>query len=540
MLIDGKKIAQDIQAEIEKKVAALEGRKPGLSVILVGDNPASHSYVRSKRKACASVGMISQVIELSATLSQADLLKQIERLNRDPSVDGILVQLPLPPHIEEKIVTSAIDPCKDVDGFHPINVGKMLLGEDGGFFPCTPLGIKVLLERAQIPVEGKHVVIVGRSNIVGKPLAALLMQKKPHCNATVTVVHSHSEHLIELTRSADILVAAIGRPLFLKKEMVRPGAVVIDVGINRLPDGKLVGDVDFFPVSEVASHITPVPGGIGPMTIAMLLQNTLQSFLKLLLLLFFLASCQKETFPDSCTHFEGKSSSLPYHVIIGNPLKAKEKKAVEKILASTFGEVDALNGEISQLNGAPSDKLIPLSPSLQKLLLFCEEIATLTGGRFDPTHHLSTKNGIFKKDSSTLQIDLFSLTRGLCVDWLADRLQELGFTDLFVEWAGEIRAMGHHPLNGDWRVPVNPALLIRDHPIAPFALRNAALSCALPLAASSPVASAVVIAPSCALAHALAATALEFPSRKEAESWAQEVVDLNPNVSFWILSHRRE
>lgn len=280
MLIDGKKVAAEIQAELEKKIGALAGRKPGLAVILVGDNPASQSYVRAKRKACASVGIVSSLIELPASIAEMDLLKQIDALNHDPAVDGILVQLPLPSHIDEKKVTYAIDPAKDVDGFHPINVGKMLLGESGGFLPCTPHGIQVLLEKSHIPVEGKHVVIVGRSNIVGKPLAAILMQKRPHCNATVTIAHSQSENLAVLTRSADIVVAAIGRPFFLKKEMVKPGATVIDVGINRLPDGKIVGDVDFHPVSEIAGHITPVPGGIGPMTIAMLLKNTLLSFLK--------------------------------------------------------------------------------------------------------------------------------------------------------------------------------------------------------------------------------------------------------------------
>lgn len=280
MLIDGKKIANEIQAEIASQVSLLRGRKPGLAFILVGENPASQSYVRSKKKACAATGIASTLIELPASISQSELLGQIDLLNSDPRIDGILVQLPLPPSIDEKTVTAAISPQKDVDGFHPLNVGKMLLGEDDGFLPCTPLGIKVLLEKCKIPVESKHVVIVGRSNIVGKPLAAILMQKKPHCNATVTIAHSQSENLTALTRSADILVAAVGRPLFIKKEMIQPGCSVIDVGINRLTDGRLVGDVDFAEVSSVARHITPVPGGVGPMTIAMLLQNTLQSYQK--------------------------------------------------------------------------------------------------------------------------------------------------------------------------------------------------------------------------------------------------------------------
>ena len=281
MILDGKKIAQEIQEEIKEKISALERRPPGLAFILVGHHPASQSYVRSKRKACEHVGIVSNLIELSDSASEESLLKQIAQLNLNPKVDGILVQLPLPSHIDPQKVMFAIDPKKDVDGFHPINVGKMLLGQEGGFLPCTPHGIKILLERSKIPVESKHVVIVGRSNIVGKPLAAILMQKKPHCNATVTIAHSQSEHLADITRSADILVAAIGSPLFIKKEMVRPEAVVIDVGINRGAHGKLVGDVDFEEVAKVASYITPVPGGVGPMTIALLMQNTLWSYEKL-------------------------------------------------------------------------------------------------------------------------------------------------------------------------------------------------------------------------------------------------------------------
>ena len=279
-LIDGKKIAHDIQTSIAHQVSVLKGRKPGLAFILVGDNPASQTYVRSKKKACAHTGIESTLLELPASTTEAELLSHIERLNLDPAIDGILVQLPLPNALDEKIVTRAIHPEKDVDGFHPMNVGKMLLGEEGGFLPCTPNGIKVILERTHIPVSGKHVVVIGRSNIVGKPLAAILMQKKPHCNATVTVAHSQSDNLVQLARSADILVAALGKPRFVTRDMVKPGAVVIDVGINRSSDGKIIGDVDFDAVASIASHITPVPGGVGPMTIAMLLQNTLWSYLK--------------------------------------------------------------------------------------------------------------------------------------------------------------------------------------------------------------------------------------------------------------------
>ena len=278
MIIDGKAIAASLCNEMEKTVKLCKGRKHHLAFILVGENPASQTYVRAKKKACALTGINSTLLELPATITQEELLSHVHSLNVHPEVDGILIQLPLPSHINEQAMMLAIEPTKDVDGFHPLNVGKMLLGEEGGFLPCTPHGIKVLLERSRIPVEGKRVVIIGRSNIVGKPLAAILVQKKPHCNATVTIAHSQSEHLAEIARSADILVAAIGKPHFIKKEMVRNGAAVIDVGINRLADGRLVGDVDFEEVSKIASHITPVPGGVGPMTIAMLLQNTLLSY----------------------------------------------------------------------------------------------------------------------------------------------------------------------------------------------------------------------------------------------------------------------
>jgi len=271
MILDGKKIASEIIDEIKERVSELD-RKPGLAFILVGDNPASESYVRSKKKACAYTGIQSILHNLPATIAESDLVVQIESLNRDPHIDGILVQLPLPPHISEQTVMLTIDPAKDVDGFHPLNVGKMLLGDPTAILPCTPNGIKVLLEKSHIPVEGKHVVIVGRSNIVGKPLAAILMQKRAGCNATVTVCHSGSD--LEIIRTADILIAAIGKPRFIQK--IKPGAVVIDVGINRL-DGKIVGDVDFEKVAHQASAITPVPGGVGPMTIAMLLKNTLKS-----------------------------------------------------------------------------------------------------------------------------------------------------------------------------------------------------------------------------------------------------------------------
>lgn len=586
MLLDGKKIAAEVQVSIEKKVAAIAARKPGLAFVLVGENPASQSYVRSKRKACALVGIVSVVVELPGAIAESDLIKQIDRLNRDPEIDGILVQLPLPPHIDEKNITAAIDPAKDVDGFHPVNVGKMLLGEESGFLPCTPLGIKVLLEKCKIGVAGKHVVIVGRSNIVGKPLAAILMQKKPHCNATVTIAHSQSENLSAITRSADILVAALGRPLFIKKEMVKPGAAVIDVGINRLPDGKLVGDVDFQTVSETAGHITPVPGGIGPMTIAMLLENTLAAFMKLMLVLILFASCQRGPQKDRCTYFGGVSMTMPYRIAIGKELTDVEQKAVSKTLEKTFLEAhetfDNWNpkSEVSRLNAAAANTLLPLSPPLQQLLALCHEIVYLSGGRFDPTieplakiwrhspappasqlrtacdalgwHHISIHNGIFKKDCSATALDLCAISKGFCIDQIAERLQAMGYDDFLVEWAGEMRASGHHPDNRDWTAQINPNLLVQNQPIAPIHLRNNAIATSSqqliidPLTASplekteQSIAFAAVIAPTCALADALATAAVLFHSRKEAESWAQEVVDIYPDVSFWILSYRKE
>jgi methylenetetrahydrofolate dehydrogenase (NADP+)/methenyltetrahydrofolate cyclohydrolase len=586
LLIDGKKIAQEIQVCLQEQVAALTGRKPGIAFVLVGDNPASQSYVRSKKKACAFVGIVSVVIELPGAIAESDLLKELDKLNRDLRIDGILVQLPLPPHIDEGVVTAAINPAKDVDGFHPVNVGKMLLGDESGFLPCTPLGIQVLLEKSQIQTAGKHVVIIGRSNIVGKPLAAILMQKKPHCNATVTIAHSQSENLPALTRSADILVTALGRPLFLKKEMVKPGSAVIDVGINRLPDGKLVGDVDFASVSQVAGKITPVPGGVGPMTIAMLLHNTLKSFLKLCLIILTLASCHKAPPKDPCTYFGGVAMTMPYRIAIGKQLSDQEQRTVSQTLEKAFSEVhetfDNWNprSEVSRLNAAPADTLLPLSPPLQNLLALCDEIVSLSGGRFDPTveplgrlwrqpdapsteelqtacdslgwHHICIQNGIFQKDSCHTHLDLCAISKGWCIDSIAQRLQAMGYNDFLVEWAGEMRASGHHPANRDWTVQINPNLLVQNQPIAPIPLRNNAIATSSnqliidPLTASPlektdySVAFATVIAPTCALADALATAAVLFNSRKEAESWAQEVVETYPDVSFWILSYRKD
>jgi methylenetetrahydrofolate dehydrogenase (NADP+)/methenyltetrahydrofolate cyclohydrolase len=278
-LLDGKRLAQAMQAEIAGEVEKLlqaRGVRPGLAAVLVGDNPASQIYVRNKRRACAQAGIDSWLHELPRETTQAQLLDRVARLNADPAVHGILVQLPLPPQIEEAAIVRAVSPAKDVDGFSPENLGLLATGHPR-YLPCTPSGVQQLLLRNGVNLDGAHVVIVGRSNIVGKPLALILMQKAAGANATVTVCHSRSRNLAGLTRLADVVVVAIGQARFLKADMVRPGAVVIDVGMNRLPDGTLAGDVDFDGVRQVASAITPVPGGVGPMTITMLLANTLRA-----------------------------------------------------------------------------------------------------------------------------------------------------------------------------------------------------------------------------------------------------------------------
>jgi methylenetetrahydrofolate dehydrogenase (NADP+) / methenyltetrahydrofolate cyclohydrolase len=278
-ILDGKLLAQTMQAEIAARVADFvqkTGVRPGLAAVLVGENPASQTYVKNKRKACENVGMQSWLYQMPASTSQADLLLLIGQLNDNPQVHGILVQLPLPKHIDERVIIEEVAPFKDVDGFGPVSLGLLTAGYPR-YFPCTPLGIQQILVRNNIKIDGQHVVIVGRSNIVGKPLALMLMQKADGANATVTVCHSRTKDIGAMTRQADIIVVAIGQARFLTKEMVLPGAVVVDVGINRTADGKLVGDVDFDGVKEVASAITPVPGGVGPMTITMLLHNTLQA-----------------------------------------------------------------------------------------------------------------------------------------------------------------------------------------------------------------------------------------------------------------------
>ena len=275
-LIDGKAIAASIRNQLVSEVAAFRESTnivPKLAAVLVGDDPASQVYVRNKEQACAKIGMASELFRLPATTTQAELLELVATLNADRSVHGILVQLPLPRHINETTVLDAVNPLKDVDCFHPENVGLMVQGRPR-FKPCTPHGVQVLLQESGTVVDGAHVVVLGRSEIVGKPVAMMLVQKGETANATVTICHSRTRNLVEMIRSADILIAAIGKPEFVTAEMVKPGAVVIDVGINRVGD-RLVGDVAFEPVSHVAAAITPVPGGVGPMTIAMLLKNTL-------------------------------------------------------------------------------------------------------------------------------------------------------------------------------------------------------------------------------------------------------------------------
>ena len=282
-VIDGAAVARTVRervaADVRELVAA--GITPGLTVVLVGDDPASAVYVGAKEKASLEAGINGEQIRLPASTSEAELLAIVDRLNADPAVHGILVQMPVPPQIDAAAVIRRIDPAKDVDGFHPINAGKVLIGETDGFAPCTPAGVVRLLQETGVELRGAEVVVVGRSNIVGKPVAALLMQ--PGVDATVTVCHSRTRDLAAHTRRADVLIAAIGRPRFVTGEMIKPGAVVIDVGVNRIPDAtkksgtRLVGDVDFDAARPVASAITPVPGGVGPMTIAMLLANTVRA-----------------------------------------------------------------------------------------------------------------------------------------------------------------------------------------------------------------------------------------------------------------------
>lgn len=284
-LIDGRAIASAIQSELRVRVSALRARgtAPGLAFVRVGEDPASKVYVGRKEKACADLGIISETHVLPESTTETELLKLLARLNVDPRLHGILVQAPLPPHISQARVYSSVLPEKDVDGFHPVNVGKLMLGDASGFQPCTPAGVMELLARSEVKTAGAEAVILGRGNIVGKPMAAMLCQKDRHANCTVTICHSGTRDIGAHCRRADIVIAAMGVPLFLKAEMVKPGAVVVDVGVNRIPDAstktgsRLVGDVDFERVQPVAGLITPNPGGVGPMTISLLMRNTVRA-----------------------------------------------------------------------------------------------------------------------------------------------------------------------------------------------------------------------------------------------------------------------
>jgi len=283
-LIDGNKIAADLVAELKAEVATIPGRKPCIALVRVGDDPASVSYVKKKEKTAVEIGIESRVLLPPVTTTQAELFALIDRLNADPGVDGILVQSPLPKHIDELMVFRRISPAKDVDGLGTMNLGKVAQDDDTGFVSCTPAGIMELLARHRVDLKGKHVVVLGRSLLVGKPVALLVLQKKAGANGTVTICHSATANLPALTRQADVLIAAIGRAEFVTADMVKPGAVVIDVGINRVPDPskktgyRLTGDVHFPSVSPLCSKITPVPGGVGPMTVAMLMRNTFKAF----------------------------------------------------------------------------------------------------------------------------------------------------------------------------------------------------------------------------------------------------------------------
>ena len=284
-LIDGRAIAEQIHSETAKEISALKARgiQPGLAFVRVGEDPASKVYVGMKEKTCARLGFYSKLHVLPEDALESELLELLNQLNADTRLHGILVQAPLPSHIRSAVVYSAVSPAKDVDGFHPVNVGKLMLGDPTGFKPCTPAGVQELLIRAGVNTDGAEAVILGRGDIVGKPMAAILCQKAAHANATVTLCHSRSRHTAEHCRRADILIAALGQAEFVKADMVKPGATVIDVGVNRIPDpaakdgSRLVGDVDFARVQPIAGKITPNPGGVGPMTIALLLQNTVRA-----------------------------------------------------------------------------------------------------------------------------------------------------------------------------------------------------------------------------------------------------------------------
>lgn len=613
MIIDGKKIAQQIQEEIKLSLEQYRGQRcPCLAVILVGDHPASRLYIERKTQACKEVGIKSIEFKLPANASEKTLVEKIIELNQNPDVDGILVQLPLPSQINSSAVIEAISPDKDIDGFHPVNVGKMLIGEENGFLPCTPLGIRTLLERSQIPVAGRHVLIVGRSNIVGKPMAAILMQNNQLGNATVTIAHSKTHELSSLTQVADIIILAMGRPQFLKESMIKNGAVVIDVGINRVENShrssgySLVGDADFDQIKDKCSFITPVPGGVGPMTIAMLLSNTCKSFIQrvslFVFLVIFLTACSSPL-SKKVTSFSGMEMTIDYHILVGHLLIPEQKNRIIKIIRETFDEVNRVynkwnpDSELTRLNNLKANVRVRLSPELEKLLLLTDEIVHLTEGRFDPTieplqllwkknlaqsktpsfdeiesmadtlgwHKVHIQEGYFYKELDGIKLDLGGIAKGYCVDLLIKRMNHAGFENVFVEWGGEIRATGRHPEGRPWNIFIsrlgnpNPQDAITTlsltneaiatsgdyvqnwtietpskkltyfHIIDPFTLEPR-------VATLNGVASASVLAPTCALADGLATAAMMFSSLKEVEVWADKVKSQYPEITFWIIS----
>lgn len=605
MLLDGKGAAREILEGIKQKSALYPQRKPCLAVVLVGEHPASQIYVQRKIQACQEVGIVSRRIDLPKTATKEEVLERVEQLNQDPTVDGILVQLPLPPQIPPQLINYAINPEKDVDGFHPENMGKLLLGETDGFIPCTPLGVVTLLEMNHVSLAGKSGVILGRSNIVGKSLAALLMQNSPWGNATVTVAHSQTKNIPQICREADFLIAAMGQPQFVKEDMVKEGAIVVDVGINRIQDpsdphkSKIVGDVDFKNVSQKAAWITPVPHGIGPMTIAMLMSNTLKSFLAhtlkaiLVLFLFINAGCQSSSTPPTALHeFSGKAMTIEYKIWIGEPLTSQERAALESTIASTFEEVDSIynsrneQSEVSKLNRLSKGEKVPISPKLEHFLKVTEEIVRLSEGRFDPTigplkqlwksalsvgreptpgevsvivpaigwNKIHYGDGTFYKDHSLTSLDLGGIAKGFCVDLLVERIANQGFGNIYVEWGGEIRALGEHPAKIPWttsfmKIPLQDAALATSgesnlqswivvdknsgkkavyfHIIDPRTFRPI-------LAQDHCIASASVLAGNCTFADGLATVAMMFDSPQEALKWSEKIKALYPTVRFWL------
>lgn len=600
MILDGKACAQQILEDLKRKIDPSNKRKPCLAVLLIGDNPASQIYIQRKILACSEVGILSRKIELPKTASTEDVLQIVRQLNEDLNVDGILVQLPLPSHIPPQVINHALDPKKDVDGFHPVNMGKLLLGETDGFIPCTPLGVVTLLQMNQIHLAGKQGVILGRSNIVGKPLAALLMQNSAWGNATVTVAHSQTAHIEEICRESDFIIAALGQPHFVKEEMVKEGAIVVDVGINRIIDhnktSRIVGDVDYEKVAPKTSWITPVPGGIGPMTIAMLMSNTLKSFLRVLLLCLFFSSCETHSPPPSYLGvFTGNAMTIDYKILIGEPFTPAEREALNQTIRSTFDEVNEIyncwneHSEVSKLNRLAKGEKIPISPKLEQLLKVTEEIVRLSDGRFDPTigplkdlwrsalkvgrepiaaeinllapaigwNKIHYGDGFFYKDHSLTSLDLGGIAKGFCVDLLIERIGNQGFENIYVEWGGEIRAVGEHPAKRPWhapwmvgssKIPLQDAALATSgenlqswfiidkssgkktayyHLINPHTYRPI-------LAQSHTITGVSVLAGNCTFADGLATVAMLFDTPQEALAWSEKIKALYPTVRFWL------